>query len=174
MCNKEMIAIIKEVKKQDMSHFGELYEVFEKLIHHFEFKLNFDDAGQELTVFLLELLYATDTDKFKPDKSDGLQRYIAVSLRNRYILISKRQRRYITASNELYDDMGCYSIETEKNIDLKTAMELLSERQRDAIIYRHIFGYTDVEIAEIIGVSRQAVNGLQRRGIKILRTYFDI
>ena len=91
MCNSEIIKIIKEIQSNDMSRFGELYDVFSVLIRHFENKADFEDASSELSLFLLELIYSLDTDKFIPDSSEALKRYIAVSLRNRYIALSKRK-----------------------------------------------------------------------------------
>ena len=93
MCNAEIITIAEKIKNKEMSRFGEIYQAFAGLIHHYEIKLGYDDAEQELTVFLLELIYTLDTDRFLPDDSESLHRYIAASLRNKYIALSKRARR---------------------------------------------------------------------------------
>ena len=91
MCNKELLAIAEEIKNKDMSHFKELYDNFGALIHHFEIKLGYVDAGQELTVFLLELIYSLNTDRFLPDDSEEFNRYIVASIRNKYIALSKKK-----------------------------------------------------------------------------------
>lgn len=157
-----------------MTRFYDLFSEFEKLIRHFERKSDFEDAGEELTLFLLELIYSIDTDKFMPDSSEALSRYIAVSVRNQYISLSKKRQKYITEFNELFDSTGAYSLEPEKNIALKAGLLLLSERQRTAIILRYIYGYSDVEISSKLNISRQAVNRLETRGIKILKNYFCV
>lgn len=173
MCNREIMSIAKEIKNKDMSRFGELYEAFAGLIHHFELKLGYDDAGQELTVFLLELMYSLDTDRFLPDDSEAINRYIAVSVRNKYIALSKQERRRVLESGELFDGIGCTQ-EFDNRTLLKEGMKFLSERQRAAVALRYIYGYSDAEIAHRLGITRQAVNRLERRGLEILREYFGV
>ena len=78
MCNKELSAIIKEIKGQDMSRFGELYGVCDRLISFYAKKLGYEDAAQELTVFLLELIYEIDIKNLKPTaqtRLKGIWRY---------------------------------------------------------------------------------------------------
>ena len=41
MCNSEIIKIVKEIQSNDMSRFGELYDVFSVLIRHFENKADY-------------------------------------------------------------------------------------------------------------------------------------
>lgn len=170
MCNRELLAIAKEIKNKDMSRFYELYEAFAGLIHHFEIKLGYDDAGQELTVFLLELVYSIDTSRFLPDESEQLNRYIVTSVRNKYIALSKRRHRHMLESGELYDCVCCAE-EFEGSVTLRDGMKLLNERQKEAVILKYIYGYSDVEIGEKLGITRQAVNRLEKRGLSILREY---
>lgn len=170
MCNKELLCIVREIKNKDMSRFAKLYEAFARLIHHYEMKLGYDDAGQELTVFLLELIYSLDTDKFFPDDTDLLNRYIAASIRNKYIALSKRKHRHMLESCELYDCAYCVD-EVEGSVTLKEGMKQLNQRQRESLILKYIYGYSDTEIADRLGITRQAVNRLEKRGLSILREY---
>ena len=172
MCNKELLSIVKDIKKKDMSRFDELYKAFEGLIIHFEIKLAADDAGQELTVFLLELVYSMDIDRFLPDESQALNKYIAKSIRNQYYMISKKQQKNDSVSNELSENFGIFE-ELETGIALKEGMNRLSERQKETVILRYIYGYSDAEIAKMLGITRQAVNRLERRGLSVLREYLE-
>ena len=172
MCNREIISIAKEIRNKDMSRFKELYEAFEGLIHHFELKLGYDDAGQELTVFLLDLICSFDLNRFFPNESQTLNRYIAVSVRNKYIALSKLQGRRALESGDLLDCVG-RSVDFDNSVALKEGMKLLNERQRAAVILRYIYGFSDAEIADRLGITRQAVNRLERKGLSILREYFE-
>lgn len=174
MSNKDLLEIIWEIKKRDMRRFGELYEAFEMLIRHFERKSDFDDAAEELTLFLLELVCSINTDKFFPDGSQSLNRYMAVSLRNRYIQLSKKRGKHISELGKKYDGIMGYFLEPEENLLLKEGLALLSERQRTAVLLRYIYGYSDAEIADRLGITRQAVNRLEARGLKTLKAYFGL
>lgn len=170
MCNRELLSIVKEVKNKNMSRFGELLGSFEGLICYFAGKLGFDDAAQELTVFLLELVCSMNTDCFLSDESEELNKYISVCIRNRYILISKKLGKSALEENELSENLG-FCVDFENSIVLKEGMSRLSVRQREAIILRYIYGFSDSKIAERLGITRQAVNRLERRGLKIMREY---
>jgi DNA-directed RNA polymerase specialized sigma24 family protein len=45
---------------------------------------------------------------------------------------------------------------------------VLSEKQRIVVIAKFVSGYSDVEIAKFLNISRQAVNKLLRRALKTL------
>ncbi len=174
MCNKELSAIIKEIKGQDMSRFGELYGVCDRLILFYAKKLGYEDAAQELTVFLLELIYEIDIKKFKADGSDTLKRYLAVSLRNQYINLSKRNSKYRAECEELFDNSGAEAYEFDTRIALTEGLKLLSEKQKFVIISRYVYGFSDAETADRLCISRQSVHGLLLRGLEILRGYYGV
>lgn len=174
MCNSEIIKIIKEIQSNDMSRFGEFYDVFSVLIRHFENKADFEDASSELSLFLLELIYSLDTDKFIPDSSEALKRYIAVSLRNRYIALSKRKAARRCEIACLEENTASTVLNQDERLALREGLRLLSGQQRKAVVLRHIYGFSDAEIADRLGITRQAVNRLGSRGLKTLRQYFGI
>ena len=157
-----------------MSRFGEFYDVFSVLIRHFENKADFEDASSELSLFLLELIYSLDTDKFIPDSSEALKRYIAVSLRNRYIALSKRKAARRCEIACLEENTASTVLNQDERLALREGLRLLSGQQRKAVVLRHIYGFSDAEIADRLGITRQAVNRLGSRGLKTLRQYFGI
>ena len=172
MNNREMLPILKEIKQQNMSRFGEIFAEFERLLACFRFRLKDDDATQELTLFFLELLTSIDTDKFVSDESEALRRYIAVCLRNRYIALSKRQSAYRAMCGELYEGLASDMLSEEK-IELKHALRRLPDKQRLVIVYRYLYGYSIEEIAALLCITRQAANQLKKRGLSTLKTYFS-
>ena len=52
-------------------------------------------------------------------------------------------------------------------------LECLNDRQKKVIVLRYFYGYSDAEIGEIIGITRQAVNKLHRKSLKILKNEID-
>lgn len=53
--------------------------------------------------------------------------------------------------------------------DLRQRLELLSRKQRAAIVLRYFADQSDAEIAELLGCSRNAVRSLISRGLAVLR-----
>lgn len=172
MCNSVLIEIIKNLKNGDKSSFETINKEFIGLIVFFSKKIGGEDSLAELTAFLFELLLGIEPDNFKYDNSQTLKRYIAVSLRNRYIALSKEKQKYEKTELGLLDDGIKYSASLEDSIMIKDMLRLLSEKQRLIVTYKYIYGYSDIEIAEIMNISRQAVNRLKNRSISILREYY--
>ena len=59
-------------------------------------------------------------------------------------------------------------IEADRMAALQAALDQLPERQRQAVVLRHIEGMTNPEIAEILGVGVEAVESLTARGKRAL------
>ncbi len=59
-------------------------------------------------------------------------------------------------------------IENERALALRAALETLPERQRQAVILRHIEGVANPEIAQLMDISVEAVESLTARGKRAL------
>ncbi len=172
MCNYLMLKLIKNFKNGDKNAFCEIHNEFKKLISVYSARLGGDDTAQELTVFLIELLYDISLNKFENDNSNGLSGYIAVSLKNKYIALSKKQEleNFSRISFEETEDFLFFTFDNYFGID--EALSYLSKRQKIIITYKYIYNYTDCEISSVLGISRQAVNRLKNRAIKTLKEFY--
>lgn len=141
------------------------------MINFYSKKIGTEDARQELIMFLLETFYNVDLERFKDDEGDNLNRYIAVALRNKYIALSKEYVKDLTNLLNLYERDATYSY-SDDEIFLRDMLKVLSEKQRRIIVYKYLYGYSDLEIAKILGISRQAVNRLKNRGFELIRESF--
>lgn len=52
---------------------------------------------------------------------------------------------------------------------LQTALDALPDRQRQAVVLRHLEGFSNPEIAEILGVGVEAIESLTARGKRALK-----
>ena len=171
MCNKDLKKSIKEFKNQNMQNFGSLYQEFERLILYYSKKLYTDDAVEELTLFFIELITEIDLNKFKNDSSVSLQSYIAVCIRNKFISLSIAEKRRKELRADFFEQTMGYSLELDKKISIFSALKILPEQQRKVLVYKYVYLYNDVEIAEILNITRQAVNRLKNRGLLNLRIF---
>lgn len=172
MSNSLIISLIKKFRQQDMTAFTMVYDEFKGLLLFYSKKLADEDALQELTLFFIELLYSINTDTFPSDSTDGLRRYIAVALRNKYIQLSREKQKYSMLCNQLYDSYGIYNENLAENVTVCEALKALSEKQRLIAVYKYIYNYSDAEIAQMLKISRQAVNRLKNRGLEVLKKFY--
>lgn len=172
MENKLLAALIEKFRNQDMNAFTIIYDDFKRLIYYYSGKLCDDDAVQELTLFLIELLYSVELSRFSKKEGDGLKRYIAIALKNKYIAISKANTKCnaIYQNPEFYDNDYC---DITSGITVKEALQCLSPKQRLIIVYKYIYCLPDSEIAKMLDISRQAVNRLKNRGLTMLKEFYS-
>lgn len=166
--------LIENFRRQDMAAFEIIYEEFKSRISFYARKQRNEDLIGELTLFLIELIYHIDIDKFCSDKSEGLERYILVSLKNEYISICRKSIKEKDFLRETYESALADVDSTEMRVDICEALGNLTKRQRDIIICKYIYCLSDFQIAEIFKISRQAVNRLKNRGLKVLKEYYSM
>ncbi len=61
----------------------------------------------------------------------------------------------------------------ERREDLCWALEQLPEEQRNVLILRHVHGFSPPEIAEVLGKSESAIDGLHHRGRKRMQSTLE-
>lgn len=169
MCNVELYPLIYKYQKGNVTVFDAIYKVFENLIIHYSRHLPFEDTIQELNVFLVELLYQIPLDKFVPDESISLKKYISTSIRNKYISLSKQKQLQNSLFVEYCEDIAGYNPPFEDNLILSEVLLLLTKKQNQVIVYKYFYGYSDSEISTYLHISRQAVNRLKTRGLLELK-----
>lgn len=163
--------LILRFKGGDIKAFSLIYEEFKNMINSYSKKIGNEDTNQELIMFLIESLYNLEPERFKNDDGEDIKKYLAASLRNRYIALSKARVKDLTTLLALYEQDAIYSY-SDDEILLRDMLKILSQKQREIIVYKYIYGYSDSEIAKSLGISRQAVNRLKNRGFEIIRDNF--
>lgn len=113
--------------------FFEKNKRFSRLIEHYARKLKDPHSAGELWGFLW-ILQATS---FLPN-----DRYIAVCLRNKYIALAKAEGRTATIKPEIFEKIEAPESFSEAKLDLKEALQELTETQREAVVKQVVLGYT--------------------------------
>lgn len=168
MVNNGLKNKVKNFKAGNKAEFSGIFAEFERLIHFYTNRVGLEDTFQELTLALIEVLADCNPARFASD--EALRRYIAVCIRNRYILFSK----HCCFSDRSLEDCDPADCDTEKAETqfLEDALERLSDKQRLVVVYKYLYGYSDEEISAFLRITRQAVNRLKIRAMEQLRFYY--
>lgn len=173
MNNITFLKLIKNFRLGEMEAFTEIYNCYKKTIKCYSSKIGDEDSAQELTVFLLELIYNIDTDLFLPDLSDGIRRYITVCLKNKYIALLKKNQAYCMRINELDEAKLFCPNNADSNFFIKECLKFLPIKQKIVILYRYVYNYQDKEIAAMLNITTQAVGRLRNRALETLRRKYE-
>jgi len=128
-------------------------KVKEELTNKLGYEPPISMIAKELEISELEVANALDSMKdaismYEPIYNDGGDTiYLADQLQDK--------------SENLYDK--------ETKISLKEAMEKLKDKERHIILERYIFGKTQMELAEEIGISQAQISRLEKSGLDSLK-----
>ena len=164
----------------DKNAFGEIAELNYAALHHYGTRFTSDrdlikDCIQDLFLEVWE-------KREKLDYVVAIKPYLFQSLRNNLIRRIKKQSVFSDISqNEDYpeSDISPESnwivIETDQltNSRLRQGIEMLPKRQREALYLKYYENLSYDEIAEVMGLQRQAVANYLQYGIQKLREYWQ-
>ncbi len=169
MSNKELLKLIEEYQNHQMENFHLIYETFYKLILLYGGRIGETEASQDLSGFLVEILFKIDTSKFKRDDSEDVKRYIAVCLRNEYYAMLKRKQFSVIYCDELTYDIPENTYNPENKIFIRECLSAVTDTQRKILVLRYGYGFSDSQIAEKLHISRQAVSKARKKGLETLK-----
>ena len=174
MYNYALKDLILSFRLQNSNAFELIYDEFKRIIYHYARKQKNEDIIGELTLFLIELLYRIDLSRFKNDDSEDLKKYIMVSIKNKYITILRNQMREKMLFEDFPEENIVYDSPAQIYVDMNEAFEGLTDRQKSIIVCKYIYCLSDVQISEMLKISRQAVNRLKNRALKVLENYYGM
>lgn len=163
----------QKAKDNDTDSTLYIVETFIPLIKKYSRKLNFDGADTDLIISLLNLI------KSLPDHltdDNAIVSYIAVSIKNEYIKLSKRNNK-IMKTEILFDEYikeFPFSNDEESLLILNELLDKLPKNQSELLKGIFIDGYSVVSIAKKLNISRQAVNKTKNIALKQLRTQLEM
>lgn len=172
MQNYLLKPLISKIKEQDMSVFFQIFEEFKRLISFYGNKLGYEDAVSELTLFFIELLYDVNLEKFPSDDGEELNKYIAVSIKNRYIALSMEREKSSKLESVLLEECCGITHKYDDSVCVSRGVSRLNDAQKFVFFYHFVYGFSIVEIADQLNISRQAVNKTKNQVISILRKEF--
>lgn len=151
-------------KSGDTSSILSLVESFKPLINKYASKLTLEDGESELVMHLIK----TVQNMPELNRSQSIS-YISSSLKNHYIHLSKKQKKYAESEIPTEDICQLSYINFSSSISLSLALDKLSLREKRIISYRYFYGYSDSEISDNLAISRQAVFKMRKRALQKLR-----
>lgn len=173
---KDLYNLVAMSKKKDKEALLELLIKFKPAIQKFKRQLNYEEAETDLIISFIEIIYKINLEKLK--KNDAvLVKYIYSSLKNKKTDLLKQRINHFNEKVtlvELNDNIEAPQyIDNQDNLFICDILKGLPARQKSVIVDKFIKGYPDIEIAEKLNISRQAVNKLKNRGLENIKKEFE-
>lgn len=175
-----LYSLIIKVKKNDQDALLTIIIKFNLLIKKLSRKMIYEDAETDLIIYFIQMLKKMDLNKLNNFSEGGLVKYIQIALKNK--AIDQCKKYYLIKQNEMILDTDIImqqnvDIDFNNNIDNKLLIDQLltsgglTERQRLILKYYYLYEYSDIQIADKLKVTRQAVYKTRVYGLKTLKNY---
>jgi len=160
-------------KAGDKYYLMKIIEKFNPLLIKYSNKLDYDGAYSDLEIALIEAIYSLPIEKSPYMKEGQITAYINKSIISKHIRLSKKNR--LTSSRETELNLEIAGVDYMEDIENRSfiycLLDKLTKLQKRILVLKFIYGYTEVEIANKLHVSKQSVNGTKKRALKTLRSY---
>lgn len=168
---------IVKIKKDNNDSMLKLIEKFNPILKKYSYRLYYEDAYNDLLLDFIELLIIMSTKKIRNTEDGCLVSYITNSIHNSYIkkLIKIKHLKNFTMYSDLseselyYIDSITATNDIYENTDIDTLKKFLTNPEFITIKMIFYEGYSVIEIASFLGISRQAVNQMKNRALKKLK-----
>ncbi len=166
--SSEFENLVNKAKTGDVNAFGELYEKFAKEMYRFAFYYTSspvfaEDAVSEATLSAFEKIGSLK-------KAESFKSWLFKIL---FVCCRKKQREKADAKNlvELSQIRNFEAKETDyiKNLELKKALDCLSEDERKIIVLSFALGYDTEEIAAMLEMKSGTVRSKKSRAAAKMR-----
>ena len=146
----------------------EIIERFMPAIRKNARMLRCNGAESDLVIHLIEVIYSLKTEKIDMLVEGQAVNYIATAIRNKSVDINrKKEIDFVELESASYYDTA---IDYEHRYEVNQLLSLLTERQKNIIVLKYYYGYSDKEIGAFFGISRQAVNKIHRVALRKMKS----
>lgn len=159
---------------QDKSNnFIDILSFFNSKIKYLSYKLKYPEASTDLIIFLHQLILKLDFHKFNSDEE--ILKYIKKCLENKAIKLSYKinfDKNFILfhSDSEILDVIDkTNSNDAYSNIFFNDLISTLKPKQKQIMFFKFYLQLSDIEIAKMLNISRQAVNKSERASLKKLK-----
>lgn len=169
MDRSELYAEILNASRGNKDAIEHLIIRFMPLIKKNSAILNYDGADSDLIIFFIEKLYTLDTENLSRYSDSQLIMFYKTLFRNKAIDINRQRKKILECTENFEQDTIEIGYEDNQSFIFYDLIKDLSPKQQDVIKLKFMIGLSDVEIGQVMGITRQAVNRLYNRAILALR-----
>ena len=144
----------------------EIIEIFNPLISKYSRLLDKEDTRQDLIIHLIKVLNNIPIDNKRVLKNKEIIGYIAKSIRNEYIKLSKKRDKIRLNEMELSLDIKISHEDCKTEFEILDMFKVLTKKEAYIMKLLYVYYLSVSEVADYMKISRQAVNQSKNRALK--------
>lgn len=145
----------------------EIIEILNPLISKYSRLLDKEDTRQDLIIHLIKVLNNIKIDKKSLVKDKEIIGYIAKSIRNEYIKLSKKRDKIKLNEMELSLDIEIGYEDCKNEFEILDMFKILTQKEAYIMKLLYVYYLSVSEVADYMKISRQAVNQSKKRALNL-------
>lgn len=170
--NNSIFKRVVSYRKGDNEALLEIIEVFNPLLSKYSRLLDGEDTRQDLIIHLISVTSKINLHNKEFCKDKVIVSYIAKSIRNEYIKLSKKKNKTILNESELNLDIEVAYDGFESEFELLDFFKILSEKEAYIMKLIYVYYLSVSEVSDYMKISRQAVNQAKNRALKKIKNVY--
>ena len=170
--NNRILKKVVSYRKGNNESLLEIIEVFNPLLSKYSRLLDGEDTRQDLIIHLISVISKINLHNKELCKDKVIVSYIAKSIRNEYIKLSKKKNKIILNESELNLDIEVAYDGFESEFELLDIFKILSEKEAYIMKLLYVYCLSVSEISAFMNISRQAVNQTKNRALKKIKNLY--
>lgn len=176
--NANIFQLVTKCQENNDDAFSDIIAMFQPLIKKYAFLLNYMDAYADMYDSFIDCIYKIPIQGLRSSAGDAaVLSYIKTTMKNSYIALNKRNS--VRKSQIPLDDLdaenekiGAAGIDFDSHMLREDLLQFLSAEEELLLEAKLFYGYSDMEIAKKLGISRQAVNKRYRKILEKAKKYY--
>ena len=168
--------LLQRAQDGDEEAIMNVYLKFDLTIQKMSRNLDYEEAETDLKITFLETLKGIKIDKIRIKDDGAIINYIYRIFKNNSVNLFKKHvlGKPETTQLELDILVDPVSVDLDSNIFITTLLNSLPPLQKEVLEKKFIQDFSEKKIAQLLGISRQAVNRSKNRGLMNLRKNLDL
>ena len=150
----------------------EIIEIFNPLISKYSRLLDKEDTRQDLIIHLIKVLTNIPIENKRVLKNKEIIGYIAKSIRNEYIKLSKKRDKIRLNEMELSLDIEISHEDCKTEFEILDMFKFLTKKEAYIMKLLYVYYLSVSEVADYMKISRQAVNQSKNRALKKIKELY--
>ena len=168
----DMFIKIVNSRKGDNNSLLEIIEIFNPLISKYSRLLDKEDTRQDLIIYLIGIINNIPIDNQKLFENKAIVGYIAKSIRNEYIKLSKKRDKIKLNEMEFNLDIEIAHEDSESEFEFLDIFKVLTKKEAYIMKLLYVHYLSVSEVADYMKISRQAVNQAKNRSLKKIKNIY--
>lgn len=170
--SNEILKKVMNYRKGDNESLLKIIEIFNPLLIKYSKLIDGEDTKQDLIMHLISVINKIKFDNKNLCEDKMIVGYVAKSIRNEYIRLSRKRNKILLNELELNLDIEIEYDGFDSEFEMLDTFKVLSEKEAYIMKLIYVYYLSVSEVSDYMKISRQAVNQAKNRALNKIKNIY--